>query len=229
MRRLPPSFDATVSAFRDLTAVQAEGAATRARVLARAEREARRRSLLRRTAMPLAIALAILFSGAALTAAGRSLARARRRPDQPGRRASRPRPPARNGRCVSFPTLPADGAPPPQAVHRDEERLAYERAHRAHFFSDAPARALAAWDEYLAAHPHGTFAPEARYNRALCLVRLGKFVAAAEALHPFAAGRLRRLPPAREPACCCAGSRSGRADRRGPAPPGTEPGARRRC
>ena len=189
MRRLPPSFDATVSAFRDLTAVQAEGAATRARVLARAEREARRRSLLRRTATPFAIALAILFSGAMLTAAGlswRAPAAVRISPAED--------PPARGVRTARplriVPVLPADGAPPPQPVQRDEERIAYERAHRAHFFSDAPARALAEWDEYLAAHPHGTFAPEARYNRALCLVRLGKFVAAAEALHPFAAGRL---------------------------------------
>jgi hypothetical protein len=53
---------------------------------------------------------------------------------------------------------------------------------------ESSARALAAWDEYLAAHPRGTFAPEARYNRALCLVRLGKLAAAVEALRPFAAG-----------------------------------------
>ena len=52
MRRIPPSFDATVSAFREMTALPAEGDVTRARVLARAGREARRRSLLRRSAVP---------------------------------------------------------------------------------------------------------------------------------------------------------------------------------
>ena len=72
MRRLPPSFDASVSAFRDDDRGSlVEGAATRARVLVRAEREARRRDAGapdRRAAS--AIALAILLSGAALTAAG---------------------------------------------------------------------------------------------------------------------------------------------------------------
>jgi hypothetical protein len=189
MRRLPQSFDATVNAFRDMTALSAESAATRARVLARAEREARRRSLLRRMAMPLAIALAILFSGAALTAAGvhwRAPVAAQIGPadDPPPRGIGRMERPTR-----IVPALPDESAPASlPAVQEVGERLAYERAHRAHFFANAPARALAAWDEYLAAHPRGTFAPEARYNRALCLVRLGKLAAAVEALHPFAAG-----------------------------------------
>jgi TolA-binding protein len=69
------------------------------------------------------------------------------------------------------------------------EDRAYGRAHRAHFVDDAPARALAAWDDYLGAYPDGAFAPEARYNRALCLARLGRFADAARALRPFARGR----------------------------------------
>jgi hypothetical protein len=77
----------------------------------------------------------------------------------------------------------ADSAAQPTA---DAESAAYGRAHRAHFLEDAPGRALAAWDEYLAAYPAGVFAPEARYNRALCLVRLGRFGAAEYALRPFA-------------------------------------------
>jgi hypothetical protein len=189
MRRLPPSFDATVSAFRDMTAIPAEGSATRARVLVRAGRDARRRSLLRRSVMPLVIALAILFFGAALTAAGFRW----RAPapvgltsaNEEARIVSAPGRAARPVRVV--PPLWAR-TPEPPAAQRDREPLAYDRAHRAHFFSDAPALALAAWDEYLAAYPRGTFAPEARYNRALCLVRLGKFGAAAEALRPFARG-----------------------------------------
>jgi len=72
------------------------------------------------------------------------------------------------------------------------EAVAYARAHRAHFVDGAPARALDAWDAYLAAHPHGAFAPEARYNRAICLVHLGRLAEAARALRPFAAGDVGR-------------------------------------
>ncbi|MCU0686932.1 MAG: hypothetical protein MUF34_32580 [Polyangiaceae bacterium] len=64
----------------------------------------------------------------------------------------------------------------------------YERAHRAHFGGRDPAAALAAWNAYLAAAPRGRFALEARYNRALTLVRLGRRDEAARALEPFAAG-----------------------------------------
>lgn len=64
----------------------------------------------------------------------------------------------------------------------------YARAHHVHFVIGDPERALEAWDDYLAAEPAGTFAPEARYNRALCLVRLGRRHAAIDALRPFADG-----------------------------------------
>jgi hypothetical protein len=64
----------------------------------------------------------------------------------------------------------------------------YAVAHRAHFDDRDPARALVAWDAYLADDPRGPFAPEARYNRALCLVRLGRASEAAQALQPFADG-----------------------------------------
>jgi len=49
-------------------------------------------------------------------------------------------------------------------------------------------RALTAWDAYLAAAPRGQLAPEARYNRALSLVRLGRIAEARAALAPFANG-----------------------------------------
>jgi hypothetical protein len=189
MRRLPPSFDASLSAFREMTAELAEGGATRARVLTRAEREVRRRNGLRRIAMPLAIALAILLFGAALTAAGGHWrAPAVTKLDDVPEGA-----PLEHRVAVRRPTriVPMLRAVDPltPADQRIGERLAYERAHRDHFFSDAPAAALSAWDAYLAAYPHGTFAPEARYNRALCLVRLARFAAAADALRPFATGR----------------------------------------
>ena len=64
----------------------------------------------------------------------------------------------------------------------------YRAAHTAHFVDHDPARALAAWDAYLAAAPNGAFAPEAHYNRALSLVRLGRNSEAKSALEPFANG-----------------------------------------
>ncbi|MEM9192426.1 MAG: hypothetical protein AAGF12_24850, partial [Myxococcota bacterium] len=61
----------------------------------------------------------------------------------------------------------------------------YRAAHEAHFRGDDPARALAAWDAYLAGHPEGRLATEARYNRALTLIRLGRHRSALAALEPF--------------------------------------------
>ncbi|WP_437751333.1 tetratricopeptide repeat protein [Sorangium sp. So ce1389] len=80
----------------------------------------------------------------------------------------------------------------PQAVQRppagpDADAL-YQAAHRAHFVERNPSAALGAWDAYLAAAPRGRFATEAQYNRALCLVRLGRTDEARRALEPFAQG-----------------------------------------
>jgi hypothetical protein len=50
------------------------------------------------------------------------------------------------------------------------------------------AAALTAWDAYLQQAPHGALAPEARWNRALCLVRLDRRAEARLALQPFASG-----------------------------------------
>jgi TolA-binding protein len=69
-----------------------------------------------------------------------------------------------------------------------EEDL-YAAAHRAHFVRHDPGAALRRWDAYLAAYPQGRFALEARYNRALTLVRVGRGEEARLALAPFADGR----------------------------------------
>jgi hypothetical protein len=91
---------------------------------------------------------------------------------------------------------PAPAAPPPPSAAPvpSEARRLYERAHRAHFQTRDPSAALAAWDAYLSALPSApasdaAFATEAAYNRALCLVRLGRSGAARQALTPFAEGR----------------------------------------
>lgn len=70
----------------------------------------------------------------------------------------------------------------------DPEEALYRKAHAAHFNDRDWSGALAAWDAYLAAHPKGRFSPEAQYNRALTLVRLGRRDLAREALRPFADG-----------------------------------------
>jgi hypothetical protein len=78
--------------------------------------------------------------------------------------------------------------PPRRAVPAVE--VLYRRAHELHFHGGDPAAALAAWDAYLAAEPDGQFSIEARYNRALLLVRLGRYADARAALAPYARGEV---------------------------------------
>jgi hypothetical protein len=49
-------------------------------------------------------------------------------------------------------------------------------------------RAIEAWDAYLRVASSSALAPEARYNRALGLVRARRFTEAKRALAPFAQG-----------------------------------------
>lgn len=88
-------------------------------------------------------------------------------------------------------------APPPSARERndagpeDPHAALFAEAHRLHFVEHDATRALHAWDAYLSAAPHGRFAPEARYNRALSLVRLERRAEAIRELEAFASGRYR--------------------------------------
>jgi TolA-binding protein len=66
--------------------------------------------------------------------------------------------------------------------------VSYRSAHELHFGRADYAGALAAWNAYLARFPHGTFAPEARLNRAVCLARLGETEQARTALRALSAG-----------------------------------------
>jgi hypothetical protein len=84
-------------------------------------------------------------------------------------------------------SAPAQAAAAPDAG-LDAELELYRNAHRAHFGGQDSAAALTAWDAYLAKAPRGRFALEARYNRALCLVRLDRKSEARSALEPFARG-----------------------------------------
>ncbi len=77
---------------------------------------------------------------------------------------------------------PAPEQPGPSAL--------FARAQALHFNEHRYAEAVAAWEAYLAAAPQGTFAPEARYNLGVALLRLGALPGARQALAPFAAGEL---------------------------------------
>jgi hypothetical protein len=83
-------------------------------------------------------------------------------------------------------SAPSADSPAPSEAHR--ELALYAAAHRAHFVDHDPTAALRAWDTYLAAAPSGRFAPEARYNRAIALLRLSRRAEARQALAPFASG-----------------------------------------
>jgi len=195
MRRQPETFAAAVRAFKEMTAASDDAAATRARVLAAADRGARPHGTPRRIAVPTAIAVLVICSA---SVAGTTLAQRWRRPEvvaieetplsgaKFGAFESSTR--ARGTSIVIPPIAPAlDDAPAPGPS--DAEAGAYGRAHRAHFDESAPERALAAWDDYLRLYPQGTFEPEARFNRAICLVRLRRFAQAERALRSFADGR----------------------------------------
>jgi hypothetical protein len=191
MRRQPESFATAVRAFKEMTAATDEASATRARVLAEANRGGRVQETPRRLAVTTAIALLVICSA---SVAGTTLAQRWRRPAA----VTLETPPsvgalgasAHTGRRPSLvipPVVPApDDAPAPGPS--DAETDAYGRAHRAHFDESAPGRALAAWDDYLRLYPRGAFQPEARFNRAICLVRLRRFAQAERALRSFADG-----------------------------------------
>src|SRR3954470_10799394 len=192
MRRQPESFATAVRAFKEMTAATDDAAATRARVLAAADRGTRSHGAPRRIAVPTAIAVLVICSA---SVAGTTLAQRWRRPAA----VTIDTPPsitafgasAHGGRRSSFvvsPVVPAvDDAPAPGPS--DAEADAYGNAHRAHFDESSPERALAAWDDYLRRYPQGAFEPEARFNRAICLVRLRRFAQAERALRSFADGR----------------------------------------
>ena len=88
-------------------------------------------------------------------------------------------------------TSPVPAARPVVTPGPDPQVL-YAQAHALHFHDRDPARALAAWDRYLAVASRDIrsgFVLEARYNRAICLFRLGRREEARQALQPFADGR----------------------------------------
>lgn len=88
------------------------------------------------------------------------------------------------------PSASAKAAPSSSASFQDADGDLYRLAHEAHFGSHDYGRALLGWESYLQAAPRGRLATEARYNRAICLLRLGRDAEARQALEPFASGKM---------------------------------------
>jgi hypothetical protein len=84
----------------------------------------------------------------------------------------------------------AKPVPASSASFKDTDGDLYRLAHDAHFSAHDYARALSGWDAYLRAAPGGRLSTEARYNRAICLLRLGRDAEARVALQPFASGKM---------------------------------------
>ncbi len=81
-------------------------------------------------------------------------------------------------------------APKSSAAFQDTDGDFYRLAHEAHFSSHDYAHALRGWEAYLQAAPRGRLATEARFNRAICLLRLGRDAEARQALEPFASAKM---------------------------------------
>lgn len=71
----------------------------------------------------------------------------------------------------------------------DPALATYQSAHRAQFRAGDCSAAVDGYAEYLKAAPGGSFAVDARYNRAVCLLKLGQTSEAKAILRPFSEGR----------------------------------------
>jgi len=85
----------------------------------------------------------------------------------------------------------------PENSMAGELRL-YREAREVFLSGGDNGRALALWDRYLTEFPSGAFVPEARFNRAVCLLRLGQRSQAKMELEVFAKGSGYRKAEAEE-------------------------------
>ncbi len=89
-------------------------------------------------------------------------------------------------RAIARPSLPAAALPAPSSSAVESADELYRRASQAHFVDHDYGKAVGLWDRYL--QGGGPLALEARYNRAVALLRAGRTAEARAALTPFAAG-----------------------------------------
>jgi hypothetical protein len=107
------------------------------------------------------------------------------------RSADAPRPAPTRSRAAAARVLVREPAAPAADSGESAQALArglYARAHELHFIARDADSALRAWDDYLARAPLHPLRIEAEYNRALCLVRLGRDEEALRELTHFADG-----------------------------------------
>jgi hypothetical protein len=115
---------------------------------------------------------------------------------RPDPASARPRTAQKAGRSLEkapavdpAPAASAVPAPPePQTPPPADGLDLFRRAQQLQFKQQQWQAALNAWDAYLAGQEHGALAPEARWNRAVCLLRLHRTAEARRALQPFAQG-----------------------------------------
>lgn len=102
--------------------------------------------------------------------------------------AAAPESPSQRSAPPSEAREPRGASAPARTPVENDAHDVYRRAQAAHFKSHDLAQALRGYEAYLAAQPAGRFAVDARYNRALCLVRLGRRAEAQTELERFAGG-----------------------------------------
>jgi hypothetical protein len=185
------------------------GEETLGRVLRDVRRGERRRRFTGLALLPFALVLTTMGAWAATTGRLADVVRALKPPVSsvrpaaaPHRRASAPAmpeivpiAPVTALRAAAAPEPESRLASPPRArratapvLSGESDDVLYRRAHEAHFVRGDYAAALALWDRYLALVPLPRFVVEARYDRAIALLRLGRRDEAARALRAFADG-----------------------------------------
>ncbi len=103
--------------------------------------------------------------------------------------ASSPRSRALRGALDTAPPTPDLPPPPPAAPPELEAEIhSFRRADDLYRRSGDTSAAIAAYRQYVRDYPTGRFVPEAKYNMALALVKLGRVSEARPLLLPFAEG-----------------------------------------
>ena len=210
-----------VRALRELTDEPADGRASRARVLVRAAKRAQHRRKLRIAGLIVLSVLAIPSASAGFLHAWKIWTAQTTRPSPaptlvPRRHTPTTAPLPTLAVPSAVPATEIEGAPASTHIpvghaearaQTEEQRLSrqhgkdhasefilYEKAHRLHFHEGQSAGALRLWDAYIEQFPAGRFLPEARFNRAVCLVRLGDLERARAALEQIVAERAANYP-----------------------------------
>jgi hypothetical protein len=197
-------FARAVAAFRERTLGDGDGGASRVAIVQGLARQSRRRRGARLLAAVLGLALAVPVAHAGWEKCKALLAQrsqpagdfapGARRTKAPGKArkiapiitpVTEPAVDAAASPAEEPPQEPAKPAPKPNSS--SDELALYGRAHDLHFHGNDTGKALSAWSLYLTKFPQGQLAPEARYNRAICLFRLGRVEDAKVALSELAA------------------------------------------